>query len=32
MPRVNAIATAFCDKQIAKPEHSPNKKGGCPDV
>ena len=29
MPRVNAIATAFCDKQVARPKYSPNKKGGC---
>ncbi len=29
MPRVDGTATAFCDKQVAKPEHSPNKKGGC---
>ena len=27
--RVNGIATAFCDKQVAKPQFSPNHKGGC---
>lgn len=27
--RVNGVATAFCDKQVAKPQFSPNHKGGC---
>lgn len=27
--RVDGVATAFCDKQVAKPQFSPNHKGGC---
>ena len=30
MPRVDAIATACCDQQVARPMYSPNGKGGCP--
>ena len=29
MPRVDAIATAFCDVQLARPNLSPNGKSGC---
>jgi len=29
MPRINGIATAFCDSEVAKPKLSPNQKGGC---
>lgn len=27
--RVNGVATAFCDKQVARPQFSPNRRGGC---
>ena len=30
MPRVDGRATAFCDAQVARPQFSPNGRGGCP--